>query len=505
MKNILNKILILFLVVSLVSCSEDYLETTPTDAISTEGAFDTEAGAEAALQGIYRNLRSFGSGGTTRHEDFGFKSTDVIWDLMGQDVQMTSFNWFIFDYQLDYWAANFAKTNIHWTLYYETINNVNNILAGIEGNQETWVTDIAAQARALRAYSYFRLARLYQHTYLKDPDAPGVPIYTTPASPETEGNPRASLREVYELIVSDLEFAVENLEDVGNNDGSVNKDVAEGIYARVALEMGDWEKASTYAEAARSNIEVMQREDYLRGFTSNTNPGWIWGLPQYDDQKNIYADFFSHFTPPSFFDVEDDPDTEVNEDSLNYTYRPGYNSVGLNSAFVKLFEEGDVRKETILVNPDPSVEETDPNKYYMIKFRDTENLAGHYVAMRAAEMVLIQAEAEARLGNLQKAQDLLDELRRERIAGYEAEAPAGSVDAMVDRIWIERRKELFGEGFGLADIKRLQKPMKSEGNHFYRPSEKKDLPANSKYFIFQLPQDELDANINIADADQNVF
>ena len=58
MKNIFKKIGILIFVLSLTSCSDDYLDTLPTDSVAAAEAIATTKNAWASLNGIHRLLYS---------------------------------------------------------------------------------------------------------------------------------------------------------------------------------------------------------------------------------------------------------------------------------------------------------------------------------------------------------------------------------------------------------------------------------------------------------------
>ena len=72
-----------------------------------------------------------------------------------------------------------------------------------------------------------------------------------------------------------------------------------------------------------------------------------------------------------------------------------------------------------------------------------------------------------------------------------------------DEIWKERRRELYGEGFALSDIKRLQKPLERVGEEHW--SDVITLPANSPRMMFPIPADELDYNKSATSDDQNEY
>jgi len=73
--------------------------------------------------------------------------------------------------------------------------------------------------------------------------------------------------------------------------------------------------------------------------------------------------------------------------------------------------------------------------------------------MRASEMVLIAAEGYARAGENDKAVAALNKLRTARNAKLFS---GNDTDQLIAAILIERRKELWGEGFALSDILRTQ-------------------------------------------------
>ena len=126
----MKKISILLVVVVgfLASCSQDFLETSPTNQVSDADVFKTAAGAQTVLDGVSRRLRSY----SEAHDVFGQKAIDLAWDLMGEDVVCRRSHWFVYDYQLDNRQAAYRRPRTTWALYYIVINNVNNILANAD-------------------------------------------------------------------------------------------------------------------------------------------------------------------------------------------------------------------------------------------------------------------------------------------------------------------------------------------------------------------------------------
>src|SRR5690606_7018268 len=159
-------------------------------------------------------------------------------------------------------------------------------------------------------------------------------------------------------------------------------------------------------------------------------------------------------------------------------------------------------------------------RYKKFKFRP--NLTGDIVYMRSSEMRLIEAEAYARAGESTKAIEALNSLRTAR----NAPIYQGSSDGLIDEVLIERRKELWGEGFALSDIIRTQgsverkaflnsdgtpikvevttpdgevKTVNGQGHRVINfPGENDNaFKPNSPYYLFAISDDEVRRNPNL--------
>ncbi|WP_181305347.1 RagB/SusD family nutrient uptake outer membrane protein [Rufibacter sp. XAAS-G3-1] len=465
------------------ACQDDFLETLPSNAVSFDQAFSSPAAVEAALTGTYRLMRDavVNSGSGTSTDSYGVPHFNLTWDVMGQDIMANS-NWFVYQYELDNKLPTYRGTYTLWATNYGVITNANYVIAksstvpNITENQSKL---FEAEARALRAFGYFNLARTYQHTYLKDPNALAVPLVLEPTTEQSVGQARASLAEVYAQIVEDLTIAERDLIAARPAKSRINKNVAQGLLARVYLEMGEWGKAAEFAAKARQGYPLMSANEYKAGFNDFGNQEWMWGLPQAADQQVGFASFFS------FIDGRYTLDSKGNR-----TYvRRGYNNIRANDKFVELFALTDARREF-----QEAAGVTNSNRYTITKFKDLPDLSGDFVLMRAAEMYLIEAEAKARLSENEAAQQLVYQLRQQRFTvAADAVRPTTTGTELVDEVWVERRKELYGEGFGLMDIKRLQKPLVRTGNH---TAVLGTTPANSDLFIYMFPQLEITNNPN---------
>jgi hypothetical protein len=479
--NITKVILIFGLVSIFMSCNEFLDEPKPTTSVTPQDVFSSEDGVRAHFNGIYRNLRSQWisvdgkSGGYT--DTWGVVGINLSRMVKGTDI-MVPYGWYQWDYRHENRNATYYKVRFIWDFLYENINQANIIIEGVEGSDfpESAKNKFVAEARALRAWSYFNLIQEYQHPYSADPNAPGIPVYTEPASIESIGKSRGTVQAVYDQIVGDLEYAVQNLDPGGERllKSNININVAYGLLARVNLEMGQWGDAKNSAIAARNGYSLAA-DQYGDGFNQIDNPEWIWGFPQRNDQTVYYGN------PASFLDH----------------FILGYNNAFVNDDFVSLFSDTDVRN--LFLAGFYGGASTDYYYYITTKFVQNEDFSDDVVMMRVAEMYLIEAEAKTELGE-SDAGDVLFALQSNRDPNTVKSGNTGQ--ALIDEILVERRKELYGEiGVGFMDIRRRQLPLIRTGNH--PEAYRFNIPANSDILILRIPQLEIDSNENISESDQN--
>jgi len=484
------------------SCSDSFFDTKPATQVTTPEVFSSESNIDAFINGAIRFLME----NSTSQDNPGLPTIFLTHDVMGEDAFARDGR---YGYRDSYpYRDPFDNTTrralFFWTLQYTSIDHTNNIIANIalDENSTPTLKYLKGQAYALRAYNYLNLVRQYQFTYVKDANAKAVPIYTEPTTPDTEPRPLATVQEVYDQVISDLteaEKLLPGFERTVKNRPDIH--VVYGLFARTYLTLENWELASTYAAKAREGYAVMAADRYAEGFNDVSNPEWIWGHPQTATQNLGSASYFAY--------VETTPYT-TNAEGTNLYY--GYNSIMPDPHFVALFEDGDVRKSLFEIATQP--DEALYRHYRYRKFRNKyPNHDGHIVLMRASEQLLIEAESKARLGDVGGAVETLNELRRNRNLP-DLSAAAYDQAAIIDEILLERRKELWGEGFRLYDILRLQTaPVRQEttetfvddagntaslmGHWITRFPDGSELTPNSKYYLFPIPLNEINNNPNL--------
>jgi len=502
MKKFLNILYISIGLASLTSsCSKSFLdEPTPQNGDLTDNIiFSTKAGAQNALTGIYWIFRSEeynGSSGPTTGAGIltnrGLQTTMFHFEMKGNDL-LDVFNATGWWGPESTWVEGYYNRNADgsrtvqiWDMFYKAINNANALILHAENIPDATAEDkkqFIAQAKAIRAYSYFWLARVYQKSYAVDPNAPAVPIYTTPADKETYGNARSSLTEVYDLIKEDIEFALANLNNTRKEKYIINKNVAHAFASMIyqELAMNDatlWDKVIDNAQKATQGYPIMSNTQYMQGFNSIENPEWIWGFPVPSDQSLTYFSIYSYL------------------DQANGYYKNIY----ATSELYDLYAETDQRRR-LLINagygPDyPSYQ----NYTEKFKSRSSGLMEGDIVLIRSAQLLLIEAEAYLHKGQKQQAIDKIFELQVIRNPQATKLSTNLTKDQLLDEIIKERRRELYGEnGAVYFDYKRLQKTFTRTGNHSHLVT----IEPDDKRWVFKIPQKEIDSNPELSEADQN--
>ncbi|MDE7074663.1 MAG: RagB/SusD family nutrient uptake outer membrane protein [Odoribacter sp.] len=461
------------------------LDTLPTTQVDEDLIYGRTEDVDKVLNGAWGKLMET----FYTYANPGFGALLRISDAMGSDAVLDPNKYgFASHYQFRTMNDKSTGSVSHcWNRMYDMINNCNNVIAKVDASvgDDEEKQRIKGQAYALRGWMYMTLASLYSYAIDKDPDALCVPVYTTPTVPGVTGNKRESVSVVYDRAIKDLEEAKELIPENYNRSSKhkVNRQVIYGLLARTNLYARHWAEAESYAALAHGNAALMSAEEYKGGFNEVSNVEWIWGHPQTNDQSNASYNF-------AYLDAQ-------NGD--------WYQSFCCDPWFMELFDDGEYRKELFEIRKSDKKYLT----YYKFKFRTGE--LGDLVLMRTSEMYLIEAEAKARQGK-NDALTVLNAFKQAR--GAQALDAAATPEEVIEAVLIERRKELFGEGFALVDIIRNQKsverkpyndgeltlngePLKVNGHHVTQFPDKTPFVPNSPYYIFSIPLAEENNNPNL--------
>ncbi len=469
MKKILLFIATLFLAFGFNSCEKDFLELEPSFAISETDAFTSIDKANAVLISAY-NYNSY----YMCHGLYFF----VVPEVMGDDVFVKAngnYNWFVHDYKYTT-LSSYSRVSDMWEYFYKVIQASNQIIANVPGivGDPVEKASLRGQAFGLRAMAYFNLVRMYSMDISVDPNAPGVPLRLTPANASSEAPGRGTVQDVYDQVLMDADSAIAYAPEFTES-ATFSVDAGHALAARVNLYLKNYAEAAAHARETYANHPLMSIDEMLEGIEEPRDE-WIWSLEYTPDDNSGYP------TLGSFYD--------------NRTL--GYSSLRADVDFLALIDINvDLRKDWWERDAGDWVLSQDGGKF--TKFPQSSNQDQDEVMYRSTEMYLIEAEALARQGLWTLAQDALWFIQ-ERAKPTSVKS-TNTDQTLIDEILLERRIELIGEGHRLFDLNRLNMPLERGSSAW--PEVLKDLPANDPLMIFPIPQDEIDSNPNISDAEQN--
>ncbi|MFD0842402.1 RagB/SusD family nutrient uptake outer membrane protein [Flaviramulus multivorans] len=542
MKNkILNKmtrkIYMLLLTMSLIvtySCTETYLDTAPTDSISEVAAFSNPDNMELVINGLHRQMYAsvLNGGGTPNGESYFMPALDFI---SGEVIHTgPGFNWMKGEARwLSHTNANSTVSFDFWYQRYHFIATTNALINNVASKDFTvtpQLNSILGQAHAYRAWSYWRLVTTFSKGYLiGNPSTdPGVPI--TNGLSLTEGAPRGTVEQVYNQIETDIDAAIGYLTNASAppNKSYISLNAAYGIKARIALSKGDWAAAATNAALARNGFPLFNEAEWHAGFNSVDQSEVIWASRIIDTESNFFASYFYYI---SF--MFNGGECRGNNKIINIEL---YNQIPATDHRNKAWLPMAPNTNSAAYNGQGGSYLTDPNyndaasfnaakaaiiaqygatpahnthPYMNVKFKQSRpgtNNPDDVIYMRSSEMVLIEAEAKAMMNDISGAQDALDILGSSRDTAFDKTA-FGTQQALMDQIKFQRRVELWGEGFGYHDKIRWDEGIDQTNSGaslvIYGDAFIQERPSVNDDWIFKIPQQEIDSNPLITEADQN--
>ncbi|MFZ4560254.1 MAG: RagB/SusD family nutrient uptake outer membrane protein [Saprospiraceae bacterium] len=440
MKNKTAYSILFALALGFSSCNEE-LNLEPYQSISEDLALENDNNVKAVLIGAYDALGAGAllGGNSLRDAELLGGDGEVLWvgTFLGpREIANKQMN------------ANNNDAAELWLTAYNTTNICNNVLAGLSVVAEADKARVEGEALFIRAIAYFQLVRFYAKPYEAGQanGQLGVPIVLTPTRSISEESKvaRNTVQEVYAQIIADLGKAESQLPE--DNEWRASKGAAAALLARVYLQQGDYAKARDAANRVLSSGTYSLLKNYADVFNRDENSSEDIFAIQLTTQDGVNA-MNTHFSIPDFGGR--DGDVEILQGHLSL-YEPADKRLAL-------FYDGNGAIRTGKWN----------------------DLYGNVNIIRLAEMYLIRAECNQRLGTSIGATALADYNTVRTRAGLPA-APS----ITLDKILLERRLELAHEGHKIHDMKRLKLSVGP-------------LPYNADKLVFPLPQREINANTNL--------
>ena len=436
--------------------------------------------AEADLAGIYSFAGQAHSTFTTNgsiHNDFGYPSVCMFQDCNGPDMvcDNSNYNWMSVSHNYTDRNDDYIVCYIRYSYFYNQIALCNSVLSDMSGiNLDEASPELrhnAGQALAVRAFDYLGLAPYYSFRYQDNPDALSVNLMTEDTK-DYYNNPRVTLREVYELIISDLDRAIDYLSDYnrGGDKSRVDQNVAYGLRARAYLNMG------MYAEAAEDAAKAMEgytpysmTEVGIPAFCNINDHNWMWGIMLESDNVAGLASWPAHLASFTATGYTTATGMYKRINKLLYDKIPATDvrkgwwvNESLDSPLLSTIKWNGRTGKAIasMTIPDIKLPFKD---YTTVKFGQKQGIgstdnASDWCIMRVEEMILLRAEGLAMSGQEGLARTELENfVRTYRDPSYTCSA--SSAEELQEEIWKQRRIELWGEGFSMSDIMRLKKPV----------------------------------------------
>ncbi len=541
--------LLVILAITITSCEKEFLETTPTDAISATDALATADNMSLILNGLHRGLYSQSQtvlpGGNTARagEHFWVPMGDNIAGGLIHSASANNLGWRTTAQWLDHTQPDALTNEILWYHRYHIIASANAIInKGTDGSlvEDDRLREIIGQAYTYRAYAYHSLVQHYAKGYLIGNPAsdPGVPILFASEAP-FESAPRSTVQQVYDLINKDLDEAISYFENAtprptgsADNKSQLNIDVAYGLKARVALATGDWSTAASAAATARTDYPIMDETDWKSGFNTTLLPEVIWGSNVITTETTFFRSYFYLMSNtfngsqirnnPKIVDkrlYDAIPDTDYRKDVF-LKDAPNSNSSAANG------EGGWANNTNPLYTTEAEFDaaiadikstyglasghNTHPYMHFKMKQKSPGGIEpDDIIYMRSSEMYLIEAEAKAMMDDVSGAQAALEPLGLARDAAYDVTVFGTQADLM-EHIKFQRAIELWGEGFSYTDKIRWDEGFDhgADGGSgatatLYQDGFAQAKPSINPAWVFKIPQKEIDANPNLTSADQN--
>lgn len=479
--------IILASLLTLTSCSDDFLDKTPKNTVDPNTSVNDSV-ALAMANACYRTLQSSNMYNQRLWTLDIVAGNSIVGAGGGTDGLETV------------QAANFTTNSDNgmalymWRSPWVGIGQCNILIQALEGKDVDAIQQrCLAEAYFLRAHYYYVLVRLYG----------GVPIRTQPFEP---GQPtaiaRSSAEEVYSLIHSDCQKAIELLpaksEYDSKNVGRASKDAALTMMADMYLTLAPdhkeyYQHVVNLCDSVTALGYDLTKCDFSDNFNAlvNNGPESIFEV-QYSG--NTEYDFWGNNPQSSWLS------TFMGPRNSNFV-AGGYGWNQPTEEFMGQWEKGDKRKDlTVFYEGCPDYEGNvykssySYTGYNVRKFLVSKTISPEYntspanfVVYRYADVLLMKAEALNEMGQTAAAAEPLNIVRRR--AGL-PDVSGLSQDEMREKIIHERRMELAFEGHRWFDMIRLD-----HGNYaikFLKSIGKNNV--NKNRLLFPIPQTEIDAN-----------
>lgn len=457
---------------ALQSCG-DFLEEVSQDEFEPK---TTEAFREL-LNGEGYNFSSSVNPLTYMMDDDVESVSTSSWDDI-QRIQQELYTWQpdFYSFQDEEGTYTSSNKDVYKNLY-ELIMACNIVNEYIDGSQGTDADKaiVRAEALSLRAFYYLQLVNLYAYPYNdKDHDpstALGVPLVLA-SEVFDEGEPRSTVKKVYDQIATDIEQACDLFGQDKTNRGvfRISYTAAHLLASRIYLYMENWDKVIEHATYA---LETAPGLADLNNYTIDNTYNPTNGVISRNFPETIFLGGYR---------------------AISGSYGLMGTPFNVSSDLFNSYADNDLRIGTYLMEASSYL----PYNYMLLKSSSEQEYA-----WRTSELYLNRAEAYIELymdGDQaagQKAVDDLNTLLSKRYRDYEP-LTLKPADELLELYREERRKELCFEGFRWFDLRRygmsqLEHILIDQNGNSTRYILKEKDPS----YVLPLPDNAMEHNSNL--------
>ncbi len=488
------------MILMLASCSDKDLTVLPRQSIAASTALSSPASVDAAVIGTYATLKSRALYG----RDFMLYG-DALADnsiATGKSGRLVNEN-----------RNNVGAHYVNWGTSYAAINDCNLVLdaiprmtAATQVQRDRW----EGEMRFIRALLYHDLMRAYAYAptaIVAASNRGGVVIRRTAVDNKDTAAAfrpaRASIQDCYNFIIEDLTIASTRLQPAGVARAGAphfaTRAAAQALLARVQLYAGNWAAARDAATAALGGGvgTLTTATNYLAGWRAPTHPESIFEVRFTIAAESIGVNESLQTSLTSLGTLGDPHSQGGFGDLVANTFQ--LNAVGLTglppsfsiplglvgSPMPSLTRSSDVRNLLFEWGGRRGA----PRFVECTKYFGKSGIINldNVPVLRHAEMLLIRAEANFRLGAENLAMDDINNLRTRRgIATITLTGPA-----ILEEILNQRLAELAMEGHRFHDLKRLGRDIIKD------PSIGFNLSFTDFRVLARIPDGELIGNPNL--------
>lgn len=448
-----NNYIILILLLLFTSCKKNFLDAKPNSSIVNPTSISD-------FQELLDNNTALNSTGALSQmscdEYFVVDKSSI--DALDYPTYKGAYLW-----RKDLFGG---ETNIQdWNGEFTAIFYANSVLDGLSTidqsvSNQVEFNNVKGEALFFRAYAYYDLAKSFCPVYNPTTAATdlGLPMRTTSGIDVTLQ--RANLQQTFDQIISDLNSSGSLLRDniSAANRNRPSKTAVNAMLARVYLYMGKYGEASKAADLCLAKFST---------------------LIDYNTVDQTALTPFSFSTDETIF---------FSRQQISYAYTTGYTTnwttIGVDTTLLKSYDNSDLRLPIYFAQ--------NPLGNYNVKRGYVGGGFYGFTGLATDEVVLIRAECAARANDSQTAIKLLNQLLVNRFAkGFYSPITASNVGNVLDRVLLERRKELIWRALRWSDLKRLNRDGSNIKLQRNLSGSIYTLLPNSPLYVFPIPDDEI--------------